>query len=427
MSVFRSILFVLAAAGALSLAAQVKDPDGSPVDRLRAAARKGDPDAQNKLGYEYFYGVGRRLDYTVAAYWYRQAAKQGNPAALLNLAICYDRGFGVKKSPYLAFQNYRQAADKGAELAKYNLALIYLNGIPAETYNDEKFPPIMPDRERAIELLEELIKSNSSHGKYGRAALYLNKPLPERKPEETARAFKLLTEASGAGNTSAMRMLADCYYGGWGCEKDDKKMLFWLERAVAGQDREAMAKLGFCYETGEGVEPNPEKAYKYFLEAAQRKQSMAQVKMADYCASGMYTPVDLEKSVEWLEGALAENPENHFALFKLGVYAAEGIGIEKNEQLAVRMFHQAAGFGNTHAQFNVAMYFKKGEAVPMDPGGAFYWFKRAAEAGDNRAQYELGLCYMDSFGTPKDDRLAIEWLRKAAANGNADAIRLLGN
>lgn len=52
------------------------------LERLTAAARNGDPDAQYGLGYMYYYGIGTMRDETTARSWIRRAAAQGQPLAV---------------------------------------------------------------------------------------------------------------------------------------------------------------------------------------------------------------------------------------------------------------------------------------------------------------------------------------------------------
>ena len=43
-----------------------------------AAAKQGDPKAQNNLGLLYDNGTGVKQDHQKATFWYRKSAKQGN-------------------------------------------------------------------------------------------------------------------------------------------------------------------------------------------------------------------------------------------------------------------------------------------------------------------------------------------------------------
>ena len=68
------------------------------ADIYKRLADKGDPRAQNELGFLYSVGQGVPQDFKIAAAWYLQAADQGYPPALLHLAGLFESGRGVQKN-----------------------------------------------------------------------------------------------------------------------------------------------------------------------------------------------------------------------------------------------------------------------------------------------------------------------------------------
>ena len=70
---------------------------------LSAAAKRGDPVAQNNLGVCHFIGQAVVPDRKLAVYWYRLSADQGFPHAQANLARCYATGEGVWKDEAEAY------------------------------------------------------------------------------------------------------------------------------------------------------------------------------------------------------------------------------------------------------------------------------------------------------------------------------------
>lgn len=144
-------------------------------DSLRAAAEQGDSNAQYKLGNEYFYGTeSRKVNYELAAYWYRKAAVGGSGAAQLNYGICLEHGFGVDRDPKNASLFYLFAANKGIPEAEYNLALLYLYG----SQNDSKLPrekAVAPDRSKAEQHLKNLVEKEFAPAMVELSAVMLNK------------------------------------------------------------------------------------------------------------------------------------------------------------------------------------------------------------------------------------------------------------
>src|SRR5438128_1880520 len=82
-------------------------------ERVRAAAARGDADAQYHLGSDYYYGYGVTRDVNEAIRYIRQAADQGNARALCQLARMYSEGRDLPWNRTEAFRLYRAAADQG--------------------------------------------------------------------------------------------------------------------------------------------------------------------------------------------------------------------------------------------------------------------------------------------------------------------------
>src|SRR5580704_8089110 len=61
----------------------------------KAAADKGQPEAQYDLGLLYAKGLGVQRDLQVAQQWYEAAATQGNAQAEYSLGQMYAQGWGI--------------------------------------------------------------------------------------------------------------------------------------------------------------------------------------------------------------------------------------------------------------------------------------------------------------------------------------------
>jgi TPR repeat protein len=129
----------------------------------KAAADKGQPEAQYDLGLLYAKGLGVQRDLQVAQQWYEAAATQGNAQAEYSLGQMYAQGWGIPANQastlrwmemangsngdnqddpgWLAIEGYgtatdftkaaywyRLAADQGHAEAQYDLARLYSDG-----------------------------------------------------------------------------------------------------------------------------------------------------------------------------------------------------------------------------------------------------------------------------------------------------------
>jgi localization factor PodJL len=96
---------------------------------LRAAAAKGDPNAEFEIGQRLADGRGVPQNLVDAADWFERAAKQGLAPAQFRLGGFYEKGFGVKKDLEAARRLYTAAAEAGNAKAMHNLAVLYAEGI----------------------------------------------------------------------------------------------------------------------------------------------------------------------------------------------------------------------------------------------------------------------------------------------------------
>ena len=119
------VLVGVAAANAL-VAQDVQTPPD--VQRNLAAAAKGDPDAQYRLGVLYQTGRGVRKDLKEAAKWYRLAANQGKAYAQMNLGMMYFDGEGIPQDKNEGVKLFTAAANRGDAMAQRRLGILNYTG-----------------------------------------------------------------------------------------------------------------------------------------------------------------------------------------------------------------------------------------------------------------------------------------------------------
>lgn len=385
------------------------------VDPLRDKAVKGDMDSCFYLGNEYFYGDNRQKNLTLAAYWYRKAAEGGIPEAQYNYASCLEAGWGVDRSLQSAFDWYEKASKQNFHPASFRIAKFYLTGIKDENGKEQ----LRPSAADALEMLEKLAAQEYEPAELDLCMLLMRR---NTKPEEKARAFRILTRVTSRKkfDPSAYRMLADCYYGGYGCEPDHGKMISLLKEGAAKGDPEAMGKLGFLYEYGRVVSRDVDKAQKLYREAAQAGHPMAQFKYAEAITEGYYKDMTVQDAMTWYRKSAEGNCPQ--AIFKLGVIYYEGLGVEKDLPRAAHFFFVSAKLGYARAQYNLACMFAEGQGgLVKDKEASFYWFLQAAENGDVTSQKRVAECYMEGIGVDRSITQSEKWYRRAANAGDMSA------
>jgi len=212
----------------------------------------------------------------------------------------------------------------------------------------------------------------------------------ETPPAELS--IKQETEAAEGGDAKAQHRLGMFYLQGIGVEKDIGKAFEWIKKAAwQGEmvyddvkkaidpikeaaergEAEAQYNLALCYLRGFGVWP--EGGIKYDLD----------LKLNPGEPYFVHVVPDFKTPNELLKKAVAQG--HVAAKYELGMrykYTA------KKE--AFELFKQAAEKENTLAQYELAKCFHYGMGVEKDEAMAIQWYKKAADQGNQlaRSQFE---------------------------------------
>ena len=123
-------LLLMAPHGAL---AQSGDPRAGDAGRMvvnaRAAAERGDRDAQAALGGAYLYGKGVPQDDAEALKWLRLAAERGQALAQFDMGEFYRTGREVPKDEAEAVRWYLRSASQGNAFGQHNLGISHCVGL----------------------------------------------------------------------------------------------------------------------------------------------------------------------------------------------------------------------------------------------------------------------------------------------------------
>lgn len=145
-------------------------------------AKRGDAEAQYKLGICYYNGHEVAINRSEAVKWFRKAAENGNGQAQYILGCCYESGYGTSVNKNEAVKWFHKAAEQGDSCAQSFLGICYYWGI-------------------------EVSKDQSE-------------------------AVKWFRKAAIGGNSIAQCNLGDCYIQGDGVTKDKKEAEKWYWKAA---------------------------------------------------------------------------------------------------------------------------------------------------------------------------------------------------
>ena len=190
---------------------------------IRAAAEKGDADAQFELGIYYSVGICVKMDEATAKKWYLKAADQGHVAAR---STCLSEGYGVEKDLEKAGEVARQAAETGDPWGQFCMG----------TYYGVKAAP-----EQSIRWFRKAADQGNGWAQVFLGMGYLG--IMKGAPEDPEQAFFWLKKAAEQGNAMGQILLGGCYISGTGVPKDREKAAYWLRQAAEQGCEQAKAAL----------------------------------------------------------------------------------------------------------------------------------------------------------------------------------------
>lgn len=235
-----TFLFLLALSFALSLS--VACSNSSNTTKAKDGYNQQNVDILFKKAQNLFDQVNPKEAYKI----FMQLADQGYPKAQNALGNGYQHGFwgdiDLKKAEYW----YQKAADQNYFGGMHNLGIL-----------------------------------NFSLGKYQQALPYFEK-------------------AASLDYADSINMLGVYYSEGIVFDQDYKKALEYFDKALDVDKNNASAQfnVGQAYYYGHGVEKNYNKAFAWYVKAADQDYSLAQIQLAEMYFSGKAVPKNVKKAIE---------------------------------------------------------------------------------------------------------------------------------
>ena len=178
--------------------------------------------------------------------------------------------------------------------------------------------------------------------------------------------------------------------------------------------------------------------------------------LAASLAKGIQAFENKDYAIALAELAPLAKENNLEAMNYLGQMYEFGLGVDVDEQEALKLYNRCADQGNLScvdsrraykdkgykieletvqpaaeggdatAQNRLGEMYEFGYGVKRDPAKAIEWYKRAADQGLVIAQHNIGRSYNFGTGVQQDFTQAERWYRKAAEQGHTDAMFFLG-
>ncbi len=189
----------------------------------------------------------------------------------------------------------------------------------------------------------------------------------------------------------------------------------WTRLAENG-DPVSQYNVGVMYDEGTGVRRDPAKVVAWWNKAADQGHLTAQHNLALLLIERGRTQ-DFRKAAYWLKRAAADG----FVLsqYSLAKLYATGLGVERDNDLALDLFLKAGDAGFVKAQYNLGKIYRDGIGVAADPVVSVDWFRKAAVQGYAKAQEKLAIRFARGTGVQRDVIEALKWAILASQAGRA--------
>lgn len=406
------------------------------------SAAQGYNEAKCKLADYLYNGLGCNKDYCKAVLLYKEAAKSGYSWGQYGLGNCFSYGKGVEKNLATALEWYKKAAQQLHLEAQFRYAECLLEIQNANSLEPDK-NTIYSEyfaktdtlctyalwrsciRVKECRSLDDLdcfftkVKCGINTYSSANKIVHLNY-------DESIEYYRLAAER---GHAESQYKLGQCFYFGYGVDKDFSEAIDWYRKAAEQGHIEAQYKLGRCYYCGYGVDKDYSEAVKFYKKAAERGHAGAQSSLGLCFFRGHGVIKNDKHAYTWCSKAAQQGYVK--AQADLGNYFFKGYGVAKNYTEAVNWYRLAAEQGNAEAQYGLGRCFDAGYGVERDYIEAFRYYSLAAEQGHASAQSCLGDCYKYGYGTAQNYHEAVKWYERSAQQSNkygqynlADSYRL---
>ena len=166
--------------------------------------------------------------------------------------------------------------------------------------------------------------------------------------QDRLKAFELVEEGASLGCHHCQGVLAWCYWGGWGCQKDEARSLELACDSSGKGSRYGQCILGMLYEFSKGgIARDSAQALALYRLAAEQNFDEAQCSLGSIYDIGQGVAQDLTEALRWYRLAAAQGHPQ--ALYKLACCHEEGRGVRRNKAEAIRLYRRALDAGNRHA------------------------------------------------------------------------------
>jgi TPR repeat protein len=170
-----------------------------------------------------------------------------------------------------------------------------------------------------------------------------------------------------------------------------------VQSEAAQGHADAISTLGWMHETGNGAPVDAAKAVSLYRTAIAKGDAFGEWRMGVMIDEGKVAGSPEQAVTLFRQAAAGKSPG---ATASLGVMYAEGRGVARDYETAMRYYQAAARLGSAHGIQGIGVLYANGQGVTRNMGEALAHWLVAAAAGNGDAMTLL-MEHMPAAGTPE--------------------------
>lgn len=202
----------------------------------------------------------------------------------------------------------------------------------------------------------------------------------------------------------------------------------------------AQTLIANMYFAGKGTTRKPEKAYKYYKDAAKKGVVGAIFNLGIMFESGIgteqsfYNALTCYKEISTKHPKVQEKIKTLYEQFKtkaaegdvdslinIGLLLNIGAGLKQNHESALNYYKKAAMKDSARAYHAIGVMYYHGEGVEQSYEKAMGYFNKASAKRHAKSLYAVGLMYMKGLGVTKNVEMALRYFKHASMQNYPEA------
>lgn len=356
------------------------------------------------------------------------------------LGVCYYNGLGVEKNLEHAYYYFHMLVNNGYDNVVPDCGYFYAECC----YKGEGTEP-NTEKAKAAYYHSALCGSVLSRLRLGELMIAEDKNIIPYDSFLRKEVFDWVKEEAEKNDYRAQYIIGHLYLKGISCDKNEDQSLLYLNKSADQGFIFAIYDIvHLFYYNKDCCYVDYNKAFLYIKKLAEKDEHYSQYELANCYRNGVGTEKNIELALKWYEQSAKACPK---AMKTLGDIYYDGDYLQKDYNESLKYYYMYISHKNdrhpiTHSlTINILddiyskigdIYYEGGFGVEQNYDEAVKWFQKA----ESDYQYTLspkssryyGICYKWGYGgLLPSKRLSEKWLKRAADLGDKIAKQLIGS